>query len=80
MTAVQFSEDMAVLAAVAPTGVDGGVATVRRRLHLRRVRGAHQVSARQRGRAASSFAEAEDHWDDGARAQLAMVGISYRTA
>ncbi len=77
MAAVQFSDETAVLIAVSPGGGDTTVAAVRRR-RLRRVRLAYELSARESGRASPYVAEAEDHWDDGARAQLGMVGVTYR--
>ena len=77
MAAVQFPEETAVLVAVTPPGADNGVAAVRRR-RLRRLRLAYEISDRERGRVTCYVAQAEDHWDDGARAQLAMVGVTYR--
>ncbi len=88
MAVVQFSGERAVLVAVSAGGEsvtavspagDSVVAAVRRR-RLRRVHLAHELSRRERGRAASCAVEAEDHWDDGARAQLAMVGFTYRSS
>ncbi len=77
MAAVQFSDEMAVVVAVAPARRDSRAVARRRRLRL--VRLAHELSRRERGRAVSGAVEAEDHWDDGARAQLAMVGVTYRS-
>ncbi len=77
MTAVQWSEETAVIVAVSPTPPEGAAVVVRRR-RLRRVRGLDEVSRHRREPGASHLVEAEDHWDDGARAQLAMAGITYR--
>ncbi len=76
MAAVQFDNGVEVLLAVsAPRPNRPSLAVVLRR-RVRRVHAIwrHEVVAATR----PSVAEPEDHWDDGARASLAMVGVTYR--
>jgi hypothetical protein len=80
MAAVQFDNGVEFLVAVSAPQADAvTVAAVRRRrLHLRRVARLYQLSRHEVAPAASPAAEPEDHWDDGARASLAMVGVTLR--
>ncbi len=82
MAAVQFDNGVEFLVAVsaprADTDADAVAAVRRRRLGLRRVAHRHQMGPHDVAPAASPTVEPEDHWDDGARASLAMVGVTFR--
>lgn len=83
MAAVQFDNGVDLLVAVSPPCA-GTKATSPRRLRAARVRRARRIRrlyAISRYEVAVSTAsgpEPEDHWDDGARASLATVGVTYR--
>ena len=75
MAAVQFDKGVEVLLAVsAPPSARPSRAAIRRR----RVRRVHAIWRHEVVGASPSGPEPEDHWDDGARASLAMVGFTYR--
>jgi hypothetical protein len=81
MAAVQFDNGVDVLLTVSAPRPNTAVAAVPRRrlgLSLRRARRLHEMSRYDMAPAASSEAEPEDHWHDGARASLAMVGVTFR--
>ncbi|HEV3401113.1 MAG TPA: hypothetical protein VG078_04765 [Acidimicrobiales bacterium] len=80
MAAVQFDNGVEFLLAVSAPPADAvTVAAIRRRrFHLRRLARAHQLSGQEVAPVPPAAVEPEDHWDDGARASLAMVGVTYR--
>ncbi len=80
MAAVQFDNGVEFVVAVSAPRADAvAVATVgRRRLLLRPLARAHQMSCSDVAPTPSSPVDPEDHWDDGARASLAMVGVTFR--
>jgi hypothetical protein len=75
MAAVQIDNGVEVVLAVsAPRSRRPTVATVLRRRMYR----VHNIWRRQAVADILPVAEPEDHWDEGARASLAMVGVTYR--
>ncbi len=80
MAAVQFDNGVDLLVAVSPPCA-GTKATGPRRVRareFRRVRRLYAISRYEVTVGTASGPEPEDHWDDGARASLAMVGVTYR--